>query len=201
VSKIPARPRHRLRNQPAKLLRRVRAPDGLAPVQHIHSRQAQRRNRTEQHQRHAMSHQVQNHEPPASSPDIADHLDKLISVQVVHQAHAHGHVGSRQSLPHGVQLENRELPHATLWRPQIHTQHIRPHLPPHFLQQPSVPTPDIQNAPCRLPIPFQRPQNRRMVTQQAVRLGKSAVRPLQHLGQQSTAIQNLFLKGTLHLSV
>jgi hypothetical protein len=27
------------------------------------------------------------------------------------------------------------------------------------------------------------------------------VRPLQHLGQQSTAIQNLFLKGTLHLSV
>jgi hypothetical protein len=33
-----------------------------------------------------------------------------------------------------------------------------------------------------------------MVTQQAVRLGKSAVRPLQHLGQQSTAIQNLFLR-------
>jgi hypothetical protein len=27
------------------------------------------------------------------------------------------------------------------------------------------------------------------------------VRPLQHLGQQSTAIHNLFLKGTLHLSV
>jgi len=64
-----------------------------------------------------------------------------------------------------------------------------------------VPTPDIQNAPCRLPIPFQRPQNRRMVTQQAVRPGKCAVRPLQHLGQQSAAIQNLFLKGTLHLSV
>src|ERR1039457_3722547 len=41
----------------------------------------------------------------------------------------------------------------------------------------------------------------RMVTQQAVRLGKSAVRPLQHLGQQSSAIQNLFFKGTLHLSV
>src|SRR5450759_4340231 len=114
--------------------------DGLAPVQHIHSRQAQRRNRTEQHQRHAMSHQVQNHEPPASSPDIADHLDKLLSVQVVHQAHAHGHIGLRQNLPHGVQLENRELPHATLWRPQSHNQHIRPHLPPHFLQQPSVPT-------------------------------------------------------------
>src|ERR1035437_11063964 len=78
----------------AKLLRRVRAPDGLAPVQHIHSRQAQRRNRTEQHQRHAMSHQVQNHELPASSPDIVDHLDKLLIVQVVHQAHAHGHVDS-----------------------------------------------------------------------------------------------------------
>src|ERR1019366_2934695 len=40
VSKTPARPRHCLRDQGAKLLRRVRSPDGLAPVQHIHSRQA-----------------------------------------------------------------------------------------------------------------------------------------------------------------
>src|ERR1039457_2659655 len=38
VSKTPARPRHCLRDQGAKLLRRVRSPDGLAPVQHIHSR-------------------------------------------------------------------------------------------------------------------------------------------------------------------
>src|ERR1035441_8089895 len=65
VSKLPARPRHRLRNQPAKLLRRVRPPDGLAPIQHIHFRSAERRNRTEQHHRHAMAHQVQNHEPTA----------------------------------------------------------------------------------------------------------------------------------------
>jgi len=119
----------------------------------------------------------------------------------MNQAYTHSHIGPRQSLPHGVQLENRELPHAILWRPQIHTQHIRPHLPPHFLQQPTVPTPDIENSPRRLPITPQRPQDRRMVTQQAVRLGKSVVSPLQHLGQQSTAIQNLFLKGTLHLSV
>jgi hypothetical protein len=40
-----------------------------------------------------------------------------------------------------------------------------------------------------------------MVTQQAVRLGESAVRPLKHLGPQSADIQNLFLKGTLHLFV
>ena len=40
-----------------------------------------------------------------------------------------------------------------------------------------------------------------MVTQQAVRLGKSAVHTLQHLGRLSAAIQNFFLKGTLHLSV
>src|SRR5450759_2456065 len=88
-----------------------------------------------------MSHQVQNHEPPASSPDIPDHLDKLLIAQVVHQAHAHGHVGTRQSLPHGVQLQYGELPHATLRRTQIHTQYLRPYFPPHFLQQPAVPHP------------------------------------------------------------
>jgi hypothetical protein len=64
-----------------------------------------------------------------------------------------------------------------------------------------VPTPDIQNAPHRLPITPQRAQNRRMVTQQAVRQGEFAVRPRQHLGQLSAAIQDLFLKGALHLSV
>src|ERR1019366_7217895 len=101
------------------------------------------------------------------------------------------------SLPHGVQFQNRELPRTTRRRPQIHTQDLHSHLPPHFLQQPAVPTPDVENSPCR-PITPQRPQNRRMVTQQTVRLGKSAVRPLQHLGRQSADIQNLFLKGTLH---
>ena len=40
-----------------------------------------------------------------------------------------------------------------------------------------------------------------MVTQQAVRPGKTAVRPLHHRRQQPFAIQNLFLKRTLHLSV
>jgi hypothetical protein len=38
-----------------------------------------------------------------------------------------------------------------------------------------------------------------MVTQQAVCLGKPAVRPYQRLGRQSAEIQNLLLKGTLHL--
>jgi hypothetical protein len=46
-------------------------------------------------QRHAMPHQVQNHEPPASPPDIPDHLDKLLVAQVMNQAYAHGHVGPR----------------------------------------------------------------------------------------------------------
>ena len=169
VSKRRARPRHRPHDRRAKLLWRVRPPDGLAPIQHIHSRQAKRRSRTEQHHRHAMAHQVQNHEPTASTPNVPDHLDKILIAQVVHQAHAYGHVGSRQNLPHGVQLENRELPHATLRRMQIHAQYLRPNLPPHFFQQRAVPTPDIQNAPRRLPITPQRPQDRRMVTQQAVR--------------------------------
>jgi hypothetical protein len=64
-----------------------------------------------------------------------------------------------------------------------------------------VPAPDIQNAPHRLPIAPQRPQDRRMVTQQAVRPGKRAVHPLQHFGPLSAGIQNLFLKGALHVSV
>ena len=148
-----------------------------------------------------MAHQVQNHEPTASTPNIPDHLDKVLIAQVVHQAHGDGHVGSRQNLPHGVQVENRELPHTTLRRMQIHAQYLRPNLPPHFFQQPAVPTPDIQNAPHRLPITPQRPQDRRMITQQAVRQGKRAVRPRQHFGLLSTAIQNLCLKGAPHLSV
>src|SRR5664279_2564540 len=78
VSELRARPRHRLRDRRAKLLRRVRPPDGLAPIQHIHFRQAKRRNRTEQHHRHAMAHQVQNHKPMASTPNIPDHLDKVL---------------------------------------------------------------------------------------------------------------------------
>jgi DNA-directed RNA polymerase specialized sigma24 family protein len=61
-----------------------------------------------------------------SSPDIADHLDKLISVQVVHQAHAHGHVGSRQSLPHGVQLENREQRRARTANAPVGSRSPRP---------------------------------------------------------------------------
>jgi len=39
------------------------------------------------------------------------------------------------------------------------------------------------------------------VTKKGERLGKFAVRPLQHFGQHSAAIQNLLLKATLHLSV
>ena len=148
-----------------------------------------------------MAHQVQNHEPTASTPNVPDHPDKILIAQVVHQTHAYGHVGSRQNLPHGVQPENRELPHATLRRTQIHTQYLHPNLPPHFLQQPAVPTPDIQNAPHRLPITPQGPQDRRMVTQHAVRQGKRAVRPRQYFGLMSTAIQNLCLKGAPHLSV
>jgi hypothetical protein len=42
-----------------------------------------------------MPNQVKNHEPPASSPDIPDHLDKLLIAQVMNQAYAHGHVGPR----------------------------------------------------------------------------------------------------------
>lgn len=38
-----------------------------------------------------------------------------------------------------------------------------------------------------------------MVTQRAVCPGKSAVYSLQRLWQQSAAIQNFFLKGTMHL--
>ena len=148
-----------------------------------------------------MAHQVQNHEATAGTPDIPDHLDKLLIAQVVHQAHAYGHVGSRQNLPHRVQLEYRELPHATLRRTQIHPQHFRPNLSAHFFQQPAVPAPDIQNTAHRLPITPQRPQDRRMVTQQDVRPGKRAVRPRQHFGRLSTAIQNLCLKGAPHLSV
>jgi hypothetical protein len=72
-------------------------------------------------------------------------------------------------------------------------------LAPNFLQQPAMPTPYIQNSPRRFPLSPQRPQDRRMVTQQAVCLGKPAVRPYQRLGRQSAEIQNLLLKGTLHL--
>src|ERR1019366_8795623 len=47
VSKIPASARHRPCDQRAKLLWRVCPPDRLAPIQHIHSRQAQRPKRAE----------------------------------------------------------------------------------------------------------------------------------------------------------
>src|ERR1017187_3951147 len=142
-----------------------------------------------------------NHEPIASTPNVPDHLDKLVIAQVVHQADAYGHVGSRQNLPNGVQLENRELPYTTLRRTQIHTQYVRPNLPPHLFQQAAVPTPDIQNASHRLPITPQGAQDRPMITQQAVRQGKRAVHPRQHFGLLSAAIQDLCLKGAPHLSV
>ena len=146
-----------------------------------------------------MSYQVQNYEPPANSSYIPDHLDKLLVAQVMHHAHAHGHVGLWQGLPHGIQLQNRELSRASR-RTQIYPQHLRPDLLPNFLQQSAVPTPDIQNSPHHLPVKLQRPQHRRMVTQYAVRQGKRTVRPLQYLGLHF-AIQNLFLKGAQHLSV
>src|ERR1039457_485422 len=116
VSKTPAGPRQRPRDQRAKLLRRVRPPDRLAPIQHIHSRQAQRRERGEQCQRHTMPHQVQNHEPPASPTDIPDHLDKLLIAQVMNQAYTHGHIGPRQSLlgDGGTYFQNMDINAASL---------------------------------------------------------------------------------------
>ena len=56
-----------------------------------------------------MPYQVQNHEPPAGTASVPDHLDKLLIAQVVRQAYAHGHVGRRQGVPHGVKLQNPKV--------------------------------------------------------------------------------------------
>ena len=129
-----------------------------------------------------MSHQVQNHEASASSPDIPDHLDELIIPQVMREANAHSHIGWRQGLPHRVELQYRELSGATLRRPQVYSQYFSSDLFPHFLQQLTVPTAYIQNSPHRLSVTPQRPQHRRMIPQQAVSQGKPSVHPRQHLG-------------------
>lgn len=168
VSKASASAGKRPRDEGAKLAWRVGAPDGQAPIQHIHAGQAERCECAEQRERQGMAHEIENDESLAGAADVVDQLDELLIPEVMHEADADGDVGGWQRVMDGVEFQYGKLWRGTLGRPQINADDVRSQLAAYVPEQPAVTTPDVEDALDGRSLTPQRPENRRVVTQQPV---------------------------------